>query len=539
MPLQDFVPAFPLTLLSPYASQKSRRAPCEGLFLKTLGAKTKHISLQDPKHIERLRSLCSTPERVFVFWRAKPALLRLLSTGIDVHRPICVFTCEKLLGRKTPIEEDVARSKESAEDRLNTLEERFLTAFEELYSHPHRAVARLECMALRSFAALEHRGLYVDKAQWKGLVDNAREEAQKAKATFFELLGDRVPKDLFGQPDLNLEHDESVKKTLEGLVGELPNLTKYTLKQNAHPAALALVQYREANKVVSTYGESFLSMVDDKTQRLHARFIPLGASTGRVASREPNLQNLPSGEAFHKCIRAPEGRMMVTADYATCELRILAELSKDPVFADAFSKQEDLHSRVASEIFGVVVSKTQNPELRARAKAINFGLVYGMGVAALAGAVGVSEDEAKVLLDKYFRAFPKIKGYLEGSVDKALKQGFAQTLLGRQLRFDQEVLDSDNARGELSRIAKNMPIQGSSADMTKLAMIRVHEVLSKSFDDAGLVNTVHDELVVECRKEDGQAVARVVERAMSDAHSTLVRGVPPMVDVHLGEYWNH
>jgi len=278
--------------------------------------------------------------------------------------------------------------------------------------------------------------------------------------------------------------------------------------------------------------------VHDADSRVRASFIPLGASTGRVSSRDPNLQNLPSSAEFHAALCAPKGRKLVTADYGTCELRILADLSGDEAFLDAFARGEDLHSAVATRMFGVPVSKSERPELRARAKAINFGLMYGMGAAALGRQVGVDKGEAEALLKRYFENFPSVASWLEASVDRALERGFAETVLGRKLFFNEETLKGESARGDLGRIAKNMPIQGTSADMTKLAMVRVHERLLE-FDDAGLVNTIHDELVVECRAADAERVADAVVFEMEAAHKTLLRKAPPSVDVHVGDHWAH
>jgi DNA polymerase I len=194
---------------------------------------------------------------------------------------------------------------------------------------------------------------------------------------------------------------------------------------------------------------------------------------------------------------------------------------------------------VASTMFGVTVTKTERPELRQRATGINFGLVYGMGAAGLAAQLRCSRDEAEQLLARYFATFPDVKRYLDDSVEKALAKGYAETVLGRKLAFDPAVLDGKNARGELSRIAKNMPIQGTSADMTKLAMVRVHERLVDEGRDAGLVNTIHDELVVECPAADQDAVARIVSEEMGAAHSALLKRVPPLVEVHVGPHWMH
>ena len=283
---------------------------------------------------------------------------------------------------------------------------------------------------------------------------------------------------------------------------------------------------------MSTYGTSFLSHIHPKTQRIHANFEPLGTSTGRVSCHGPNLQNLPTDARFHAAITAPPDKLLVTADYATCELRVLAALSGDKTFIEAFAQDADLHSRVASEMFKMPVSKTENAHLRQRAKAINFGLIYGMGYRALGKQVGVSEDEARILLKQYFDAYPGIADFLEASVAKAKNRGYAETVLHRRLYLEPH--DS-----QLSRVAKNMPIQGTSAEIAKLAMIRLNERLWKEYPSSFLVNMIHDELVVECPKEDGEAVAAIVVEEMERAQQTLLPNVKPKADVHCGATWVH
>jgi DNA polymerase-1 len=487
--------------------------------------------------VAELRPWLLRPDRVFAFDDAKPALRALLPEDLDVARPVCLATLDRLLRRERE-EHPACTSPGDARDRAWTVR----AALDERLGAVERAglrkVARLECLVLRAFAALEHRGLHIDAVRWRALVDEAKKEAAEGREEVFRLMGDAVQRDLFGHPDLNLDADQEVKFVLERLLGRtLDDVAKGTLRALDHDVGPALLRYREAQKVVSTYGDAFLEHVGNDS-RVRAQFFPLGASTGRVASREPNLQNLPSGEAFHHALCAPEGRKLVTADYGTCELRILADLSGDDAFLEAFERGEDLHSAVASRMFGVPVSKTENAELRARAKAINFGLMYGMGAAALGRQVGVDRPEAESLLQRYFESYPKVAAWLEQAVDRALAQGYAQTVLGRRLHFDEDTLSGDSARGELSRIAKNMPIQGTSADMTKLAMVRVHERLL-GFDDAGLVNTIHDELVVECDANDADQVAQAVVEEMTAAHQTLLRRAPAAVDVHVGDHWAH
>ena len=507
------------------------------------------VDLSSPEAalLERLGHATKSESRVFLFDDAKFELRRLLDVGIDVARPMCRTTLKRLAAQGTAKSRDaieaidhgpqIPRESTVALARARALAHGCNALMQAVVDVGHHKVARLECLALRAFAALERRGMPIDVEGWRSLVDAAKIRAQRGRKDLFDALGDTVPRDLFGEPDLSLESDADVKAVFERMLGErFETFNKHTLARIEHPAAGALLRYREATKIVSTYGEAFLEHA--RSGRIYTTFVPLGASTGRVASREPNLQNLPSDATFHRCLRAEDGFVLVTADYATCELRILADLSNDRAFLDAFEKGHDLHSAVASRLFNQRVTKESHPELRARAKAINFGLVYGMGAGALAGSLELSQDAAEALLARYFDAFPDVARYLEQSVDEALSRGFAQTVLGRKLVFDPAVVSAHNARGELSRIAKNMPIQGTSADMTKLAMVRVHERLQE-YDGAGLINTVHDELVVECRAEHQEVVADAVRFEMEEAHRTLLHKAPPSVDVHVAPYWAH
>lgn len=498
------------------------------------------VSLDLPGIRREIADWLRRTDRVVVMDSARRQLRHLLAADIDVARPVCVQTLTRLAGDEPGDERSPPRDAAAAKRRALEALQAISPAMDAVASREQQKVARLESLVLRAFAALEHRGLAIDEVGWRALVHEAAEKRDRARREVFLALEDVVSRDLFGEPDLSLDNDADVRAALEKATKmPLPDVAKSTLKELDHPVGKALLGYREASKIVSTYGDAFLELLHPETKRFHATFFPLGASTGRVSSRNPNLQNLPSDERFHRCLRAPENRALVTADYATCELRILAEFSADPHFIAAFEQGEDLHSAVASTLFGEKVSKSENSHLRQAAKAINFGLVYGMGAAALANSLGRDLDEAEALLAQYFARFPRIRGYLEDSVDRALSRGYAETALGRRLYFEPATLNGANARGELSRIAKNMPIQGTSADMTKLAMVRVQERLLADFHDAGLVNTIHDELVVECDADEGDQVALAVQQEMSEAHRTLIRRVPPEVEVHVGEFWQH
>ena len=505
-----------------------------------------------------LRRFGRDVQKVFAFDDAKAAQRWLLARGTDIARPICRLTLETLtkndaMWSSATDTQVVATTTTTALSRASSLMQSIEPLLARLDDNGHKKVARLECLVTRAFAAVERRGLPIDVDLWKRLVDGEKQKAVAAREKVYELAGDHVERDLFGVPSINLDAESDVRALLVRATGQtLETTSKYALAALKHPLADAILAFREPWKIVTTYGDAFLQHANDRPDvadaegrhiaRIRSNFVPLGASTGRVACREPNLQNLPKDQRFHDALRAPAGRRLITADYATCELRIVAELAEDPVFVAAFDRGEDLHSTVATSMFGVKVSKTENSELRQRAKAINFGLVYGMGPGALASSLNVDRAAGEELLARYFKTFPRIRDYLDGAVDLALKKGYSETVLGRRLVYDKATLSGDNPRGELSRIMKNMPIQGTSADMTKLAMVRIHERLTGPAGvdaDAGLVNTVHDELVVECAEKDADAVAEIVRDEMAGAHSTLLRRVPPLVEVHVGAVWHH
>jgi DNA polymerase-1 len=398
-------------------------------------------------------------------------------------------------------------------------------------------VLAVEGGAAPAFAQLELSGMPIDADAWGAQVEGAKKQVERFRKELDWELRTVADRDLFGATTLNYDDDTEVLAALGKLGLDLHTVRREALLAVDHPAAAALAGYREHRKLVSTYGDAFLAHRHGTTGRLHPRFKPLGASTGRTACSEPNLQNVPGGSAFRACFRAPAGRRIVTADYATAELRILAEMSEDPVFLEAFHRGDDLHARVARRVFGVEVSKTERPELRERAKVISFGLVYGMSAQGLAHELGLSDADAEDLLESYFRAFPRIRAYLRDTAQAALRRGFAETLTGRRLWFTDMRRDGRD-ESTLVRLAKNMPIQGTSADMAKLAMGRAVRGFAESGLDAKLVNMVHDELVVEAAEADADRAAEVLRDAMVSAGRSLLRSVPTVVDVEVGEAWS-
>ncbi len=398
-------------------------------------------------------------------------------------------------------------------------------------------VAGIESAATIAFAQMELRGAPIDVPAWKKLVEIAKTDTVTARKGLDREFWSVSDRDLFGNSTLNYESDQDVLDALKKMGVVLTTTRRDALLATGHPAARAVAEYREHQKIVSTYGDAFLQHVHSKTGRLHPRFSPIGAMTGRVACSEPNLQNIPASSAFRACFRAPEGRRLITADYVGAELRIIAEASKDPVFIRTLSEGGDLHSIVAAQIFQKPVSKHENPELRARAKAINFGLAYGMGAQGLANQIDVPLAEAEQLLERYFRAFPRIREYLNGSARQSIHRGVASTLAGRRYWFIDMKRDGRD-EGTMMRVAKNMPIQGTNADMTKIAMARIVRALREQSLDAYMINMVHDELVVESAVDQAEAVKKIVVREMISGAAELIHAVPIEVDAKISETWS-
>lgn len=397
-------------------------------------------------------------------------------------------------------------------------------------------VAALEGSAAIAFAQMELRGANLDVEGWRRLIEEARTDSQAARKVLDREFWSVADHDLFGSSTLNYDSEPEVLAALKKLDVEVPSTRRDVLLATGHPAAKALAEYREHQKIVTSYGEAFLEHVHPRTGRLHPRFTAVGAITGRASCSEPNLQNIPAGSAFRACFRAPPGRRLITADYVAAELRIIAEASRDPVFLRTLNEGGDLHSIVASRIFHKPVSKSENPELRARAKAINFGLAYGMGAQGLANQLGLPLADAEQLLEQYFRAFPKIREYLGSSAKKALVRGSAETMSGRRYWFVDMRRDGKDEGTQL-RVAKNMPIQGTNADMTKLAMGRLVRALAEAKLDAFLVNMVHDEIVVEAAEGVAEQVQALVVREMISAAAEFVRAVPIEVDSKIADAW--
>lgn len=314
--------------------------------------------------------------------------------------------------------------------------------------------------------------------------------------------------------------------------------------QSIHPIVNDILAYRELKKLLSTYVDNMPNMVGDD-ERLHAEFLQAGTTTGRMASQNPNLQNIPIRTEYGRRMRnafvAEKGWLLLSLDYSQIELRVAAGLSGDEKLIRVFKEGGDIHTAVASEVFNVTPEKV-DAEMRRRAKVINFGIIYGMGVNALRTTLGenVSREEAAKFLNDYFNDFPGLAAYLEKTKNDAMREGFTETLFGRRRTFSGFHSSLPHIRAQAERMAINAPIQGTAADITKLAMARIDEWIEKEGlrDQVRLLLQVHDELVYEVKKEDVNHVAQEIASLMEAVvgHKEL-NGVPLVVEAKVGENW--
>jgi DNA polymerase I len=400
-------------------------------------------------------------------------------------------------------------------------------------------VAELEFQCVAAVGDMELAGVKIDTDRWRAILTHVAVDRDRAAAELNEMLaGVARQSTMFGVPTINLNSGPQIIEAFARLGVELADTSEATLtKAGDHPAIKKLLEYRSHEKTLSAFGEQLLALINPNTGRLHPDFNQYGADTGRFSCTNPNVQQIPATSDFRACFVASEGCKLVTCDYSQAELRILAELSGDPAFVEAFKGGGDLHAITASQMFQVPLDQVSKPQ-RSAAKSINFGLAYGRGPGSLALQLGVSQDEAKSLIEKYFQAYTGIQQWLDKAARDAVRKGYSETTLGRRRFYDVPSRDDPEYRmkvGSIERQGKNTPIQGGNADMTKIALVYLRGALRGY--QARVVNTVHDEIVVEVIAEQAEDVKRIVEHEMIRAGEQILQTVPVVADAAIGDYW--
>ncbi|MCX8109875.1 MAG: DNA polymerase I [Syntrophorhabdaceae bacterium] len=304
-----------------------------------------------------------------------------------------------------------------------------------------------------------------------------------------------------------------------------------------HPMPSKILEYRTLSKLKSTYIDVLPSLINPVTGRIHASFNQMVVATGRLSSSDPNLQNIPirgeEGKRIREAFIPADGYVLLSSDYSQIELRVLAHISKDPMLIDTFLKDEDVHTKVAVEVFGVT-PESVTPEMRRTAKVINFGIIYGMSGYGLSKELGISPREAQDYIDAYLARYRYVKEYMDRVIDEARKNGFVRTLFGR-IRYMPELNNPDtNIRQIGERAAMNTPIQGTAADIIKIAMVKIFKRIKKDNLSSRLIMQIHDELVLEVKEDEVDIMERIVKQEMEGAVDLLV---PLKVSLGMGMNW--
>ena len=398
-------------------------------------------------------------------------------------------------------------------------------------------VLQLENECVMPIAEMELNGFYLDPERWRQQLDKVTKIQSSAASELQHMLAAGVAQaSLFGAPQINLDSQAQVTDALVNLGIPMPNSTRaWELQPLAeqYPVVAKLLEYRGVAKASSSFGENILEFIEPATGRIHADFRQIGAPTGRFACSKPNLQQIPHEEDYRRCFRAPEGRKLVIADYSQIELRIIADISDDANFIAAFESGQDFHAATAAQVFGIGAEEV-TPDQRSFAKRLNFGVVYGLGASRFAQMTGISQTEAENTLRRYFSTYPKMDEWLRNQSKNVLTERSARTKSGRLARMSFDANDRSSI-GAAQRYAKNMPIQGTSADILKRALRLLHDDIRGT--SARLVNIVHDEIVVESDAAEADQTAQKLAAAMLRAGNEFVAKVPIKVDIHTADEW--
>ncbi|MCH8987105.1 hypothetical protein IIA94_02980, partial [Patescibacteria group bacterium] len=394
---------------------------------------------------------------------------------------------------------------------------------------------------------IEKRGIAIDLPYLKKLSKEYHSELAKREKRIWKHAGGEFninsPKQLgevlFEKLALSVKNQ---KKTSTGQ--KSTRESELEKMRDLHPIIEDILEYRELQKLLSTYIDTIPDVVD-KGGRLHTEFLQSGTTTGRMASQNPNLQNIPirteRGKNIRNAFIATKGFALVSLDYSQIELRVAAFLSGDKRLIDIFKRGEDVHAAVASEVFGVP-EKEVTEEMRRRAKAINFGIHYGMGVNALRQALGTTRAEAQQFYNEYFKKFSGLERYLTDIKAETAKSGYTETYFGRRRHFEGINSSLPYIKAQAERMAINAPIQGTQADIIKIAMARIDEYLvhRKFESDAYLLLQVHDELVYEIKKDRIDEITLKIKEIMEGVLSPKeIKGIPLIVDVAVGDNWGN
>lgn len=396
----------------------------------------------------------------------------------------------------------------------------------------------VELPLVRVLADMEHRGIRVDRETLAEISSSLGKRIEATVRRIYEYAGE----------EFNLNSSQQIARILFEKL-QLPtgkkNKRGYStdtevldgLKQE-HPIAAEILDYRMLSKIKSTYSDALGKLIVEETGRIHTKLLQTVTATGRLSSADPNLQNIPirmeDGRKIRKAFWASdEEHILLSADYSQIELRLLAHFSEDPVLMDSFQKGEDIHRRTASEIYHTPQEKVTQ-DMRHAAKTVNFGIIYGMSSYSLGNDLGVSRNLAQLYIDNYFLHYPKVKRFMERSIESARETGYSVTLMGRRRALPDIADKNYKKRTMAERMAMNTPLQGSAADIIKLAMVTLFRAMEERQLKSKLILQVHDELIIDCLQSELEEVKALLKHSMEQCVSLRV---PLTVDMKIGKNW--
>lgn len=398
---------------------------------------------------------------------------------------------------------------------------------------------QIEMPLMKVLADMEREGIALD-VNWllqesKDLEQDLKNIEQKIFTLTENEFNLNSPKQLGEVLFDQLKLDPKAKKTKTGQYATSEEVLQKLA--HTHPIIPLILEYRTYQKLKSTYVDALPTQISKIDGRVHTSFSQTTAATGRLASLNPNLQNIPirteRGQQIRGAFRAEKGKKIISADYSQIELRLIAEISGEKNMIEAFQKGEDIHASTAAKLFKIPIDEV-NKTQRSQAKTVNFGIIYGQGAFALAEQTGLSRAEAKQMIDAYFQTYPTMKGWMTAQVKKARELGYVETLLGRKRHLKDIQSNNFVVRSHAERNAVNAPIQGSAADIIKIAMIEISKKLKEENRATKMLLQVHDELIFEAPIEEVEAVTALITSCMENAVKTTV---PLLVEVGVGDHW--
>jgi len=483
------------------------------------------------KNFNKIKNIFEDTKVLKCGFDLKELIKKFRAEGIEIKDPIFdCFIASYLINPGTR----EYKKEESVEKNIETARE--------LWKEMSRAglldlFQKIEMPLISVLAKIEENGVKINIEYLKKMSEVFDKKIKKLKKEIWKLAGEefninspiQIKKIIFEKIKIS---SKGIKKTskkneLSTAASELERL------REAHPIINFILEYRELYKLKSTYIDALPELVDKKTKRIHANFNQAITSTGRLSSSNPNLQNIPIrgdiGREIRKAFIAEKGKILVAFDYSQIELRIVASLSGDEKMINSFNSHEDIHTRTASEVWGVPLNEVTK-DMRRSAKAINFGVLYGIGPRGLAKSAGISHYEAVDFISKYFSLYQGIKNYLEETKALAYSLGYSETLFGRRRYFPEINSSIPYLRAAAERMAINHPVQGTAADIIKIAMIKIN----KELPNIRMILQVHDELVFEIKKTEYKKITKHIKELMENA---VKLKVPVEVDGKIGDNW--